>query len=139
MDETRALALLIGEGVEHAINMVRGARAPLHGEAIGLVQHHEPLVLEEHHLLDGAGVVLAIGALHRPLDGRLHPQGRHAHQRGFREARIALHALAIHPHFALAQDLVEIGQAHRRKVQLEPAVKPHPLLVGGYDTRLHAG
>ena len=80
MHQHRAVAALVGQRGQHAVEMDLGAGTALHREAERLVQHHQVAVVEQDHVADGAGVGLGKDRL---LDGRrlhaLDAQRRHAH------------------------------------------------------------
>ena len=138
MHQHRALAHFLGHALQNAVDMARGARAALHGQPIGLVQHHQLAVFKQRDLADQLHVLRA--GFRRALDGgRLHLQlhRRHAHQRASLQPVGALNPLAVHAHFALAANLVEVRQAHQRKTPTEPAVEPHAVLVLAHGQRLH--
>jgi hypothetical protein len=50
MHEHRTIAIFIGHGGQHAIDMPRHTRAALHRQPIGLIQDHQIAILEEDHL-----------------------------------------------------------------------------------------
>ena len=140
MHEARPLAIHIRHRLEHAIDMVLGAGTALHGQAPWLVEHHEPLVLEEEHVLQRAG----IGLVGHPLHGgrrrrRLRLDRRNAHALPGLQAGRCLDALAVDTHLPGPHDLVEMAEREHRQPPLEPAVEPHLALVLGHHEHLDAG
>ena len=94
MHEQRAITFGIGHRHEHAVNMVLGARAPLHRQTIRLVEHDDVLVFKDRHLADGPHIFIRDNStLHRRLgDGVIKFERRHAHGIAFRKAARCLHA-----------------------------------------------
>ena len=128
MDEHRPFAVLVGERLQHAVDVALRARAALHREAVGLVEHDDVAVLEQGHRPDRLGV-LRVGA---PRRGRLR---RRSFSGGTRTASPELEpgrdlgALARDPHLALAHDLHQMRLRQVGKPAAEPAVEPHAGLV----------
>ncbi len=143
MHQHRPLALFVGERGEHAVDVALGARAALHRQAIGLVEHDQVAVLEQDHRAQRFGVARVGGALLRR--GRLRQAERgHAHALTRFEPGRDLRPLAGDAHFALAHDLVEMGLRQVGESPAEPAVEPHAGLVladrviGDFACRAHA-
>ena len=142
--EARLVALAVGEGIQHAIEMAAQARTALHGKAGGLVQHHHHAVLEQHHVLDGLAVVIdELGGL-RPgvlavvrLD--FDAERRDAHALPGSKARGAFGALAVDAHLTGAQQLLQVAEAKAREMDLEPTVEAHASLIGGHGLEFNSG
>ena len=122
--------------------MVMGLGAALHGKAARLVEDEEVAVLVDHHAVEEAALLacqrldVGLGRIRRT---RVEGQRRHPDLLLGLQPRAGLGPRAAHPHLARAGQLVEIGECHLRKMDLEPAVKAHPRLVGGDDMALHFG
>ncbi len=126
--------IALGERGEHPVNVPRGARAALHGEAEGLVEDEHVGVLVERHIAQRARI-LGVGARRCGRGGRVQIERRDADCLPLFETRRGLDALAVDPHLALAADLGEMRERKRRHAPLEPAVEPQARLVLG-DGRL---
>ncbi len=128
MRQHRPLALLVAQRLEHAVDMPLGARAALHRQAEGLVQHHQVAVLEQDHGADRLGVArIGRSAVRRRRAG--FAERRHAHALAGLEPGRNLGPLARDPHFALADDLVEMRLRDFRESPAEPTVEAHARLV----------
>jgi hypothetical protein len=128
VDELRLAAVPVAEGLQHGVDVPLHARAALDGEAGRLVEdEHLRILVKERGPEKAAAVGLRRGRRLRPHVARL--ERGHAHLLAGREPRGGLHATAVHPHLAGAQQLLQMAEAEARIVQLEPAVEPHPGLV----------
>ena len=140
MDQPRALSIGAGpaQGAEHAVNVTRGAGAALHGEAHGLVEHHDVVVLVERDRFQEGAVLLRAGRV-IARRRRFQLERRDAHRLAGREPRFRLGALAVHAHLAFADDALDVAERQARKTGLEEAVDAHVVFVGGDGDGLHGG
>ncbi|KAF0136228.1 MAG: hypothetical protein FD152_1084, partial [Xanthobacteraceae bacterium] len=137
MDEPRALAVPVGQDRQHAVEVLLGSRAALHGEPGRLRQHHDVGVLIERDRGKEAGDVLADLGRHGPRLVEL--QRRHAHRLAGFQSVLGLDAAPVHPQFALADDALDVAERELRESGREEAVDPHVVLVLGDGQRLDAG
>ncbi len=140
MDQTRPLRVLARrrQRAEHAVDMVLGAGAALHGEAGRLVEHQHVVVLVEHDRLQKRAILLRLRGVFAQL-GRLELERRNAQIVAGLDARLRLAALAVHPHLAFADDALDVTERQAGKFRLEETVEPHVVLVGGDGDGLDPG
>ena len=147
MHQPRPLtAEAVGHAGQQPIDVTLGAGAALHGQPKRLVEHEHVLVLEQDRPLDQ--IAVALGEAQRRGNrrlrlGRLAHDRRHAQLLAGLQPGIGLHPLAVDAHLARAQQLLEVGIAHVRKMHAEPAVEAQPRLVAlhldGFDRSVHVG
>jgi hypothetical protein len=111
--------------------MAPGFAAALHGKPSGLVKDDQCAVFMKRH---GAEVVSVFGSgLH--LRGLVNAAG--VRQRGntdgltLGEPCVRLRALAVDPHLAGAQELLQATMAERWKMTLEPAIEAYIGFIRG--------
>ena len=129
VDQARARAVS-GKGIKQPIDMLLGAGAALRREARRLVEYDGGAVLRQHHRL-GQGDLVFGKCLAR---GRARAFGCGAARRDAQhlagdEAVFGCSSLAIDPDLPGASPAADRGEADLRQVALEPAVKPHPVVV----------
>jgi hypothetical protein len=117
----------LAPGRQQLVDVVGGLGAALHGQAGGLVQRQDFLVLVQHQRLGEGDVALGQRLLLVRI-GRV-GQRRHAHLRAGRQLGVGLHARAVDPHLAGAEQLVELDVVQVGPAALEPAVHANPVLA----------
>ena len=140
VNETRFLALLVAEGIQHFVDMARNAGTALHGKPGRLVEDEDFRIFVDQH---GAQHFRVLAVAHRVRGqrgaGKLRLAGkqrRHAHRLPDGKPRIGLRPPAVDAHLPGAQQLLQLAETEPRIVQLEPSVEPHARLVALDDARL---
>ena len=139
MHQSWALALGVAQHLEHAVEMARSARAALHREPHGLVEHQHVGIFVERDGFEeiaGLGIRLVFGCTWL---GLIQPQRRDAHGLPGLETLLGLRALAVHAQFALPDHALDVGERKPGKARLEEAVDAHAGFVGAHLGGLHAG
>ena len=137
--QPRLLALGVAHHFQHVVDISRDAGAALHGEARGLVQHHDIGVLIEDHVLEG---LQRLGRGFRELARalrRIELERRNANALPLLDPVLAVGALAVDAQLAFANDALDVGERQARKARLEETVDAHVVLVGGDDDGLDLG
>ncbi len=133
VDEARALLLAEGQMLQQAVHMLGDAAAALRRKAGGFVENHDARILMDHKrfgLFPQVFTELCTDRLWRCGAFRGTRQLRRDSQDLACGQPIArLGALAVHPHLALAQQLLELDVVQRRVVALEPAIHADAVIV----------
>jgi hypothetical protein len=125
----------LAPGAEQLVDVVGGLGAALHGQAGGLVQGQDLLVLVQHQRLGEGDVARRQLA----LVGRIRRVGqrRHADLAAGRQLGVGLGARAVDPHLAGAEQLVELDVVQVRPAALEPAVQADAVFAGVHIDRTY--
>jgi len=119
--------------------MARGARAALHREPHGLVQHqHVGVLVERDRLEEIAGLGIRL-VFRRARPGLVQPQRRDTHRLSGLEPLLGLRALAVHAQLAFADHTLDTGERQPGETRLEEAVDAHAGFVRAHLGSLHAG
>ena len=126
MDEAR-LQIVLAEGGQQPVEMLRRLRSALHGEPIGLVEGDQVIILVDHHLADHRRVLAADGVLRLHLGGVR--QWRDSDFLPGLKARVRLGPSAIDADLAGPQQLLHLAVIDVREALLEPAVQPRAIVA----------
>ena len=128
MDKNGPIAVLVGERLQHAVDVALGSRAALDREAVGLVEHDDVAVLEQRHRPDR----LAVAGTGAP-DRRACPAaGRSGGTRTLSPAASRVDTSARLPETRtspLRTIFIRCEFEQVRKSAVEPAVEPHARFV----------
>jgi hypothetical protein len=114
-----ALALRVAQHLEHAVEMARGARAALHREPHGLVQHqHVGVLVERDRLEEIAGLGIRL-VFRRARPGLVQAQRRDTHRLSGSSRCFGLRALAVHAQLAFADHALDMGERQPGETRLE--------------------
>ena len=109
--------------------MAHGAGAALHRKPHRLVEHQHVVVFVERDAFEEDAVLLRLrGVVARR--GRRELERRDAHGLPPFQPRLRLRALAVHAHFAFADDALDMAEGQTGKARLEEAVDAHVVFVG---------
>ena len=127
MHKARALALLVPQTVQHAVDMLDHAGAALHRKPDRLVEHQHVGVLVERNRLEECARLRILFRTRRWFC--LEPQRRDAHRLPGAQAILAVDALTVDAQLAFADDALDVGERETRKLRLQEPVDPHAGLV----------
>src|SRR5690349_3393906 len=149
MNETRLLALLVREGLQHGVDMPGEAGAALDRETGGLVEDEDLVVLVKEHGAKRFRIAqlarrLALCRRNAPSGSRSRGPAwpftatrdrcsvhwRNANRLPRLEACVGFDPAAVDPDLAGTQQLLEMAEGQVGIVRLEPTVEAHPGFVG---------
>ena len=133
--EARGFAGLVGQVFEQPVHMPDRAAATLHGEAMGLVEDIEVVILIKDQVLEKPDI-FEVGL--ECADGIRIINRRDTDNLPLGQTRTGLHAALVDAHLAIANELLQSCKTKLRKVPGKPAIKPHPVVVRRYIAMLYA-
>src|SRR3974377_517471 len=110
--------------------MASGAGAALHRKSYRLVENQHVVVFVERDQLEEGAVLLRLRRVFTRFRRR-RVERRNAHRLPCFQTRFRLRALAVHAHFAFADDALDVAERQARKVRLEESVDAHVVFVAG--------
>src|SRR3974390_3503233 len=117
--------------------MASGAGAALHRKSYRLVENQDVVVFVERDQLEEGAVLLRLRRIFTRFRRR-EVERRNAHRLPCFQTRFRLCALAVHAHFAFADDALDVAERQARKVRLEESVDAHVVFVAGNCDGSHA-
>src|SRR5580704_3642509 len=138
MNQSRPLLEAEAQRIKHAVDVPLRARSSLYSEPGRFVQDDDVVVPVDDQPLELRGIVVG-DRRNLPRLGRRRGRdpGRQANGLAGLDAILALGALAVDPHLARAQKLLQRAMAQFRIMPLEPAVQPEPGFLVGDGAQFH--
>src|SRR5262245_11500905 len=130
MNQPRSLLQAEAQRIEHAVDVPPCPRPSLYSEAGRFVQHDDEVVPVDDHVPYVGSIARGYRrSLARLGLGRHGDTGRQADGLAGLDAVPGLSTLAVEPHLAGAQELLQSAMAEIGAVPLEPAVEPQAGLI----------